>query len=312
MAGSGGRLTADLTQSKILGKLCELVEASGGQQDFEYISSGQICRDGTWQYEVITLIDGVETSRIYTDTGIACDEPKPIEPRVEKIRYCNQDTGTLFDKVCLYTFPDPEDQTNVVENVISETDSGIACVSDEVVTNIDYVCNTETGFYTRVETVVTNGNISDPTFTETNVSCAPAECSEEMPIGLITSFDSLDGAVVGPQNQSDPDFIVQGAGDQLLPPSGVNIPLFVGYQNNTDDGFGSVQVTFETDATNPLTLTPDPVVFGDIGSASASFGQTIIAHNEPSGSTFTITWILTGVRLGVTFEDRVTNTFTVA
>ena len=237
----------------------------------------------------------------------------PTAPQIEKIRYCNQDTNTLWDKVCLYTFPDPSDQTNVVETIISQTDTGAACEGDTAVTNIDYICNTQTGFYTRVETIVANGVVAEPTFTETTVSCAPASCAEEEALGLITDFAVLEGSVdATTQNETDPNFVVQGSGDQNLPPSGTNIPLLVGYQNNTDDGFDSVQVTFETDAPNPLTLAPDPVTFGTVGAASASFEQTIIAHNEPSGTTFTITWILTGVRLGVTFEDRVTNTFTVA
>ena len=149
---------------------------------------------------------------------------------------------------------------------------------------------------------------------ETFARCEPKGCPEELPKGLITDLSLLDAPVEDdePQNSNDPNFIVQGSGDQTLPPSGINVPLFVGYQNNTDDGFNSVQVTFETDAPNTLTLTPDPIVFGGIGSASAGFGETIIAHNEPSGTTFAITWILTGTRLEETFEDRVTNTFTVA
>ena len=313
-SNKSGRLVVRPNTKGIIDKLCEIAELLGGQQDFEYISSGQVCRDGTWQYEVITLIDGVETGRVYSDTGIACDEPKPIEPRIEKIRYCNVSTNTLFDKVCLYTFPDPADQTNVVETIISDTDTGLACEGDKVVTDIDYICNTETGFYARVETVITNGVVAEPTFTETTVSCVPAPCQDEEALGLITDFALLDGPVEdeAPENETDPDFTVLGSGDQNLPPSGINVPLFVGYENNTDDGFGSVQIAFETDAPNMLTLTPDPVMFGTIGSASAGFLQTMIAHNEPSGATFTITWILTGVRLGVTFEDRVTNTFTVA
>lgn len=312
--GRAGRLTADMTQQKMLAKLCEIADSVGTSQDFEYISSGQVCRDGTWQYEVITLIDGIETDRIYSDTGIACDEPKPIEPQIQKTRYCNVATNTLFDKTCIYTFPDPTDLSNVAESVISDVDTGLPCEGDEVDTNIDYICDTETGFYTRVETVVTNGVIAEPAFTQTTVSCAAVPCQDEAALGLITDFALLDGPAEDetPQNETDPDFRVLGAGDQNLPPAGINVPLFVGYQNDTDDGFNSVQVTFETDAPNPLTLTPDPVTFGTIGSASASFGQTIIAHNEPSGTTFTITWILTGDRLGVTFEDRVTNTFTVA
>ena len=67
------------------------------------------------------------------------------------------------------------------------------------------------------------------------VHTKPCPCPDEPHIGLITDLSMLDGPPVEddtPQNSSDPDFIVQGSGDQNLPPSGINVPLFVGYQNN--------------------------------------------------------------------------------
>lgn len=232
-----------------------------------------------------------------TDTGIPCSETTPNDSEFSQVEMCVN--GTV--QIQLYQIDVIDGVTQPMVAIGVPINTGIACGKQTV--DVDTCDGTES---VEVDTVVSVKGVQ-------TVKICP--CPEQPFIGLITDLSMLNGPVTEddePQNSNDPNFIVQPSGDQTLPPSGVNIPLFVGYENNTDDGFNSVQIAFETDATNPLTLTPTPVMFGDVGAASASFGQTIIAHNEPSGAVFTITWILTGIRLGETFEDRVTNVFTVA
>lgn len=125
------QITAELSALNAELLTCLANAAAVPSPDYEYIKD-YVCDPTTnTRHCIVTpFIDGVAQPVIDTDLNTPCDADMPIEPQVEKIAYCNTDTNTIHNKVCLYTFTDPSDLTQVTETVLSDVDTGVPCVDE--------------------------------------------------------------------------------------------------------------------------------------------------------------------------------------
>lgn len=152
------------------------------------------------------------------DTGIVCDPTQPIPQDPEKVRYCNADTGTFWDKICVFQF-DQEDVTiPPTLIVLSDTDSGVDCVSTVVRNDREYVCNTVRGFYDQIDTIFTDNVAGEPVITETDIPCGidalkdyeikPSEKCDPITQTIIQSFELwIDG--VKDSDLADNDTLIE-------------------------------------------------------------------------------------------------------
>ena len=108
------------------------VEVTNFPDQIDIEKSGYICKDGTHQYEVCVFINGIkdEAQSMFVDSGIACDEPQPVPPVIDKEYPCleNADgTFTQHEVTCSYQF-DPADLTaEPIKTVLSDVDTGTPC-----------------------------------------------------------------------------------------------------------------------------------------------------------------------------------------
>jgi hypothetical protein len=96
--------------------------------DYEYIRTPAMCVAGTWQYQIITMANGVSVGTQSINTGISCDEPMPVDVEVIQKERCNLLTGTIWKQPVIYVPSDPEDATTTGEVAVGvEYDTGISC-----------------------------------------------------------------------------------------------------------------------------------------------------------------------------------------
>ena len=119
------------------------------------VEKDYICKNDTWHIVTSVYTDGVLTSEVETDLGTPCDEPQPIEPKIEDVEICDAVTGTIHVIVNQYTYPDPTDLTNVVITQLSDIDSGIKCGGDIIDSETVVICNN--GFNEYHTFTTTNG-----------------------------------------------------------------------------------------------------------------------------------------------------------
>lgn len=98
---------------------------------------------------------------------------------------------------------------NGVAGVVQTVDSGISCADPaptaEIDADVEFVCNTATGFYDQMVTIITDGVPAAPTQTATTVSCS-ADSFQGIPLpDTCATVDGADPQFVNPivrMNQS--------------------------------------------------------------------------------------------------------------
>lgn len=128
-------------------------------KDYEYVCNKDT---GFYDLHVFTTTDGVEnTTPLIVVTTINCDDD--LTQYDEEV-YCNATTKTQFIRTVSFD----EDGT---KTVISDVDSGVVCVPAKIDVEIDFVCNTATNLYDRIENIYSDGVLSTEVTTATTIAC---------------------------------------------------------------------------------------------------------------------------------------------
>ncbi len=162
-----------------------IVDAINAQThvDVEYICDEDL---NTWQ--LVTFVDGVETSSV--DTGVSCDDPKPMPTQVVRecrdgviniVFYTDPTDGTIPTELSAVPTAEPCDGVVTIDNTCDNPVPVVACEPLEVVivgneipvVEVDTVpvCNEATGLIEYHQTTTTDGVPAETVVIPTAIAC---------------------------------------------------------------------------------------------------------------------------------------------